>query len=120
MGEKTSHWARVLAVSENGVKPIKTVVEVEADEKIEYLTKLKIDNRNTADSFKISHRLMNKDDGIKFLPKPSFYPDIFNHLMFFFSEPGSKDFNDYKNSKAYSYHVNSTTCKQFLFRTLKL
>ena len=32
------------------------------------------------------------------------YPDIFNYLMFYPSELGSKDLNDYKNSKAYSYY----------------
>ena len=32
------------------------------------------------------------------------YPDIFNYLMFFPSELGGKDLNDYKNSKAYNYH----------------
>ena len=32
------------------------------------------------------------------------YPDIFNFLMFYRSELGSKDLSDYKNSKAYSYY----------------
>ena len=32
------------------------------------------------------------------------YPDIFNYLMFFPPELGSNDLNDYKISKAYSYH----------------
>ena len=32
------------------------------------------------------------------------YPDIFNYLMLFPSELGSKDLNDYKNFKACSYH----------------
>ena len=36
---------------------------------------------------------------------PMVHPDIFNYLMFFPSELGSKDLiNDYKNSKAYSYY----------------
>ena len=30
------------------------------------------------------------------------YPDIFDFLMFYPSELGSKDLSDYKNSKAYS------------------
>ena len=47
--------ARVLAASENGAKPVKTAVEVEADLKTEYLAKLKIDDRNVQDPFKISH-----------------------------------------------------------------
>ena len=32
------------------------------------------------------------------------YPDIFNFLIFYPSELGSKDLSDYKNSKAYSYY----------------
>ena len=32
------------------------------------------------------------------------YPDIFNFLIVFASELGSKDLNGYKNSTAYSYH----------------
>ena len=45
--------ARVFAASKNGVKPIKTSVEVEADLKTKYLSKLKIDDRNLPDPFKI-------------------------------------------------------------------
>lgn len=41
--------ARVLTESENGVKLIKTAVEVEADLKKEYLSKLKIDDRTIPD-----------------------------------------------------------------------
>ena len=47
--------ARVFAESENGVKPIKTAVEVEADLKTEFSVKLKIDDRNIPDLFKISY-----------------------------------------------------------------
>jgi len=32
------------------------------------------------------------------------YPDIFNYLMFYPAELGSKDLSDYKNCKAYSYY----------------
>ena len=42
---------------------------------------------------------MNKDEGMKFWP----YPEIFKYVMFFPSELGSKNLNDYKNSKTYSY-----------------
>ena len=42
---------------------------------------------------------MNKDEGMKFRP----YPEIFKYVMFFPSELGSKNLNDYKNSKTYSY-----------------
>ena len=43
------------------------------------------------------------DDVMKFWPM-LLYPDIFNYLMFFPPELGSNDLNDYKISKAYSYH----------------
>ena len=102
-GRKNELVARVSAASENDVKPIKTDVEVEADLKTEYLAKLKIDDRNIVDPFKIPHRWMKEDEGMKFWPMV-LYPDICNHLMLFPSEFGSKDLNDYKNSKAYSYH----------------
>ena len=52
---KNEGVARVFAESENGVKPIKTAVEVEADLKTEYSVKLKIDDRNIPDLFKISY-----------------------------------------------------------------
>ena len=47
-------------------KPIKTAVEVAPDLKTEYLAKLKIDDRNIPDPFKIPHEWMNEDEGIKF------------------------------------------------------
>ena len=46
--------ARVFAANENGFKPIKTAVEVEADLETKFLTKLKIGDRNIPDVFKIS------------------------------------------------------------------
>ena len=95
--------ARVFAASENGVKLIKTAVEVKVDLKIEYLAKLKIDDRNIPDPFKIPNGWMNEDEGMKFWPM-LLHSDIFNYLMFFTSELSGKDLNDYKNSKAYSYH----------------
>ena len=55
MGEKNELVVRVFAASENGFKPIKTAVEVEADLKTAYLAKLKIDDRNIPDPFKIPH-----------------------------------------------------------------
>ena len=45
----------------------------------------------------------NEDEDMKFWWM-FLYPDIFNYLMFFSSELGSKDLNDCKNSKAYSYY----------------
>ena len=43
-----------------------------------------------------------RTEGMKFWAM-FLYPDIFNYLTSFPSELGSKDLNDYKNSKAYSY-----------------
>ena len=65
-GRKNQLVARVFAASENGVKSIKTTVEVEADLKTEYLAKLKIDDRNIPHPFKIPHGWMNEDKGMKF------------------------------------------------------
>ena len=45
--------AEVFAAKENRIKPIKTAAEVEADLKTEHLAKLKIDDKNIPDSFKI-------------------------------------------------------------------
>ena len=58
--------ARLFAASENNVKPIKTAVEIEADLKTEYLAKLKLDDRNIPDPFRISHSYMNQHEGMKF------------------------------------------------------
>ena len=63
---------------------------------------MKIEDRNIPDPLKISHEWMNKDEGMEFCSM-LLYPGIFNYLIFFPSEPGSKDLNDYRNSKAYSY-----------------
>ena len=49
--------ARLSASSENGVKPIKTAVEVEICLKTEYLAILKIDDRNIPDHFQVSSRM---------------------------------------------------------------
>ena len=46
---KNGQVAREFAASENGAKPIKTAVEVEADSITEYLAKLKIDDSNMLD-----------------------------------------------------------------------
>ena len=76
-GRKNELVARVFAASENGTKPIKTAVEVEADLKTEYLARLKIDDRNILDPFKIPHGWMYGDEGMKFWPM-LLYPDIFD------------------------------------------
>ena len=77
--EKNELVARVFSASENGVKPIKTAVEFEADLKTEYLAKLKINDRNIPDPFKIPHGRMTEDKGMKFWAI-LLYPDIFNYL----------------------------------------
>ena len=46
---------------------------------------------------------MEEDEAMAFWAMLS-YPDIFNFLLFYPSELGSKDLNDYKNSKAYKYY----------------
>ena len=75
--------ARVFSASESGVKPIKTVAEVETDLKTQYLAKLNINDRNIPYPFKIPHGWMNEDGSMKFCPM-LLYPDIFNYLMFIF------------------------------------
>ena len=44
---------------------------------------------------------MEEDEGMEFWPMLS-YPDIFDFLLFYSSELGSKDLTDYKNGKTYS------------------
>ena len=78
-------------------------VEVEADLKTKYLTKLKIDYRNIPDPFKISHGWIKEDEGMKFWPM-LLYSNVFNCLMFSPSELGIKNLNGYKNCKVNSYH----------------
>ena len=43
-------------------------MEVEADLKTEYLPKLKINDRNIPDPFKIPRGWMNENEGVKFWP----------------------------------------------------
>lgn len=103
MGRKKELVARVFSAIENGVLPVKTAVEVEEELKNQYMDKLKIDGRQLPDPFKVPHGWMNEDEGMAFWPT-LLYPDIFNYLMFYPTELGSKDLSDYKNSKAYSYY----------------
>ena len=81
-GRKNELVARVFGASGNGTKPIKTAVEVEANLKTEYLAKLKVEDRNMADPFKIPHGWMNEDEGMKF--DPFFYThfQLFNAFLF--------------------------------------
>ena len=102
-GTKKILIARVFAARENGVQLVKTAVEIELDLINDYKNKLKIDDFPIPDPFKIPHGWMEEDEGMTFWPMLS-YPDIFNFLIFYPSELGSKDLSDYKNSKAYSYY----------------
>ena len=102
-GTKKELVDRVFAAVENGVQPVKKVVETESDLITDYKNNLKIDDFPIPDPFKIPHGWMEEDEGMTFWPMLS-YPDIFNFLMFYPSELGSKDLSDYKNSKAYSYY----------------
>ena len=95
--------ARVFAASENGVQPVKTAVEIESDLITDYKSKLKIDDFPILDPFNIPHSWMGEDNGMTSWPLLS-YPDLFNFLMFYTSEFGSKDLGDYNNSKANSYY----------------
>ena len=95
--------ARVFAASENGVQPVKTVVEIESDLITDYKSKLKIDDFLIPDPFKIPHGWMEEDEGMAFWPMLS-YPVIFNLVMFYPSEIGSKNLSDHKNSKAHIYY----------------
>ncbi|XP_057290858.1 uncharacterized protein LOC130613546 [Hydractinia symbiolongicarpus] len=102
-GRKEELIARVFSAAENFVQPVKTAQEVESNLKEEYQKKLKINDRTLPDPFKIPHGWMDEQEGIKFWPMV-LYPDIFSYLMFYPSELGCSDLNDYKNSKAYSYY----------------
>ena len=74
-------------------------MEDKADLKTEYLVKLKIGDKNILFPLKFPHGWRNEDKDMKFWPV-LLYTDTFNYLMFLPSELGSKDLNDYKNSKA--------------------
>lgn len=115
-GRKKELVARVFSAMENNVQPIKTAAEVEHQLSIEYKTKLKIDGLAIPDPYKIPHGWLNEDEGMSFWPM-LMYPDIFNYLMFYPAELGSKDLNDYKNSKAYSYY-KSGWLKPLLYHEL--
>ena len=53
--DKKELVARVFAASENGVQPVKPVVEKEPDLITDYYNKLKIDDFSIPDPFKIPH-----------------------------------------------------------------
>ena len=91
--------ARVFAASENGVQPVKTAVEIESDLITEYKTNLK------SMIFQYMTNLKDLIGGWKKMKEWHFGQccDI-QVLMFCDSELGSKDLNNYKNSKSYIYY----------------
>ena len=94
--------APVFGAIENHVPVKKTTEEVESDLRNEYQAKLLLDSQEIPDPNHLVSGWLSEDDGIYFWPL-ILYADIFNFLTFNPSELGSTDFNDYKNSKAYSY-----------------
>ena len=101
-GRKQELVARVFSAVENEVQPVKSATEIEDEIGFEYSYKLKLDDAVIPDPYAITDGWIGEKDGMKFWPMV-LYPDIFNYLMFFPSDLGSKDLNDYKNFKAYSY-----------------
>ena len=102
-GRKEELVARVFSTVENIVQPVKSATEIEEEIRAEYQHKLKLDEIVIPDLYVLADGWLNENDGMKLWPM-LLYPDIFNYLMFFPSELGSKDLNDDKNSKAYSYY----------------
>jgi hypothetical protein len=103
-GRKQELVARTFSAMENNVQPVKTAEEVENEIAIEYRDKLTVDKLiSIRDPFKIKSGWLGENEGVANWPM-LLYPDIFNYLMFHPAELGSKDLNDYKNSKAYSYY----------------
>ena len=71
--------AQVFAARENGVQPIKTVVEKEADLMTYYKNKLKIDDFLIPDPFKIPHGWIEEDEGIAF-----WFPQCYQSQIYLF------------------------------------
>ena len=67
-GRKKKLVARVFNSQENGVKPVKTVVEVEAVLKNEYSKKLVVGDRKITDPFKIPHGWQTEEVQMVFWP----------------------------------------------------
>ena len=65
-GTKQELVARVFAASENGVQPVKTVVELESYLITHYKNKVKIDYFSIPDPFRISHGWMKEDEEMIF------------------------------------------------------
>ena len=101
-GKKQELVARVFIAIENGIEVLPTALEMEKQLSADYAEKLQIDGTILPDPFALEDGWLDEDSGMKYYP-PTTYPDICNYLQFFPAELASKDLNDYKTSKAYSY-----------------
>ena len=98
-GKKAVLVARAFSTFENNVAVIKTAEEVEAELKQEYDDKLKLDEMNIPDPFKLNNGWLDEEEGIAYWPiVPTYY--IIQFLMI---DSDVEDLSDYKGSKAYSY-----------------
>ena len=101
-GKKQELVARVFITIESGIEVLPTALEMEKQLSAEYAEKFQIDGTIIPDPFALEDGWLDEDSGMKYYP-PTTYPDICNYLQFFPAELASKDLNDYKTSKAYSY-----------------
>ena len=67
-GTKKELAGQVFTDNENGVKPVKTAVEIESDLTTDYKNKLKIDDFRIPEQCKISHWWIEEDEGMAFWP----------------------------------------------------
>ena len=95
--------ARVFVAAENDVPVLKTAQEVQAEIAEDYESKLRVEGAFLSDPMLLFHGWVPEDEGVGLWPM-ALYSDIFNFLSFHPSELKSRDLNDDKLSKAYSYH----------------
>ena len=102
-GKKAVLVSRVFSAMENNIMPIKTAEEVENEISQEYQNKLKLNDIEIPDPFKLEENWLAEEEGLIHWPTV-LYPDIYNYLMFNPAELASTDLNDYKSCKANSYY----------------
>jgi hypothetical protein len=102
-GKKAVLVARTFSAMENNVVPIMTAEEVENEIRQEYQKKLKLNDIDIPDPFKVETNWLSEVEGLIHWPTV-LYPDIYNYLMFNPAELASADLSDYKSCKAYSYY----------------
>eukprot|EP00794_Sanderia_malayensis_P008045 gene8045-biopygen6517 len=102
-GRKEELVARAFVACENNVTVVKTAEGVQQEIAKEYIDKLKIEDENLPDPFKLEDGWLKEEDGVSLWPT-TLYPDIYNFLSFHPSELKNEDLSDYKTSKAYSYY----------------